>query len=67
MAAQLFFFLAIMYPMTTDFSAWYAPSMVFALALMVGLAVYGFYTSLGGQSLLGDRLLKDEWPHEKSH
>ena len=60
MAAQLFFFLAIMYPMTTDFSAWYAPWMVFALALMVGLAVYGFYTSLGGQSLLGDRLLKDE-------
>jgi hypothetical protein len=34
--------------------------MVFALALMVGLAVYGFYTSLGGQSLLGDRLLEDE-------
>jgi len=60
MAAQLFFFLAIMYPMTTDFSAWYAPSMVFALALMVGLAVYGFYISLGGQPLLGDRLLKDE-------
>ena len=60
MVAQFFFFLAIMYPMTTDFSVWYAPWMVFALALMVGIAVYGFYISLGGQSLLGDRLLKDE-------
>ena len=60
MAAQLFFFLSIMYPLTTDFSAWYAPSMVFALAMVVGLAVYGFYISLGGQSVFGDRLLKDE-------
>jgi len=60
MAHQLFFFLAIMYPMTTDFSAWYAPSMVFALALVVGIAVYGFYTSLGGQSPFGNRLLQDD-------
>ena len=60
MAHQLFFFLAIMYPMTTDFSAWYAPSMVFALALVVGVAVYGFYISLGGQSLFSNGLLKDE-------
>ena len=60
MAHQLFFFFAIMYPMTTDFSAWYAPSMVFALGLTVGIALYGFYISLGGHSLLGDRLLKDE-------
>ena len=59
MAHQLFFFLAIMYPMTTDFSVWYAPSMVFALALAVGLAVYGFYISLGGQSPFGDRLLRE--------
>jgi protein kinase-like protein len=60
MAAQLFFFLAIMYPMTTDFSAWYAPSMVFALALAMGVAVYGCYISLGGQSLFSDRFLNDE-------
>jgi hypothetical protein len=60
MAHQLFFFLATMYSLTTDFSAWYAPSMVFALAVAVGLAVYGFYISLGGQSPFGDRLLKEE-------
>ena len=50
MAQQLFFFLAIMHPMTTDFSVWYAPSTVFALGLIVGIAVCGFYISLGGQS-----------------
>jgi serine/threonine-protein kinase len=60
MAHQLFFFLAMMYSLTTDFSAWYVPSMIFALAVAVGLAVYGFYISLGGQSLFGDRLLNDE-------
>ena len=60
MAHQLFFFLALTYPMTTDFSVWYAPSMLFALALMVGIAVYGFYISLGGQSPFGNRLLQDD-------
>ena len=60
MAHQFFFFLALMYPMTTDFSVWYAPSMVFALALAVGIAVYGFYISLGGQSLFGNRLLQED-------
>jgi hypothetical protein len=60
MAAQLSFFMSIMYPMTTDFSVWYAPSMVFALAVMVGIAVYGFYISLGGQSPFGNRLLQDD-------
>jgi hypothetical protein len=46
--------------MTTDFSVWYAPSMFFALVLAMGIAVYGFYISLGGQSPFGDRLLNDE-------
>jgi len=59
-AHQLFFFMAIMYPLSTDFSAWYAPSMFFALAVVVGLAVYGFYISLGGQSLLGHSLIENE-------
>ena len=58
MAHQLFFFLAIMYPMTTDFSAWYAPSMVFALALAAGIAVYGFYTLLGGHRRLATGFCK---------
>jgi hypothetical protein len=49
MAAQLFFLLMLEYPMTTDLSVWYGPATVFSLALIVGLAVYGFYISLGGQ------------------
>ncbi len=50
MAAQLTFFLSVTYPMTTDFSAWYAPSTIFALLVALGLAIYGFYISLGGRT-----------------
>lgn len=50
MVAQLTFFLSISYPLTTDFSAWYAPSTVFALVIALGLAIYGFYISLGGRT-----------------
>lgn len=50
MVAQLTFFLSLQYPMTTDFSAWYAPSTIFALLVALGLAIYGFYISLGGRT-----------------
>lgn len=60
MAAQLFFFLTLDYPLTTDVSAWYVPATVFSLAIVLGLSVYGFYTSLGGQPLFGERLLRDD-------
>ena len=59
MVAQLFFFLTAFYPMTTDFSAWYAPSTIFALAVVLGVAIYGFYTSLGGQPLFGGKSFAD--------
>ncbi|HEX2487863.1 MAG TPA: serine/threonine-protein kinase [Blastocatellia bacterium] len=39
------------YPLTSDFSIWYAGSTAFALLVAVTLAVYGFYTSLAGQPL----------------
>lgn len=39
-----------------DFSQWYAGRAVIALLAPLGLAVYGFYVSLGGQSLLGNTL-----------
>jgi hypothetical protein len=60
MVAQLFFFLTVEYPITTDFSAWYASSTIFAVVIVLGLAVYGFYSSLGGQPVFGGRLLSDE-------
>ena len=53
MAAQLFFFLTMVYPMTTSLSVWYAPATIFSLTMILGLAVYGFYTSLGGQPVFG--------------
>lgn len=59
MVAQLVFFLTAFYPMTTDFSVWYASSTVFALTIVLGLAIYGFYTSLGGQRVFGGKLLND--------
>jgi hypothetical protein len=33
---------------------------MFAIAIVLGLAVYGFYTSLGGQPVFAERLLRDE-------
>ncbi|HEX7772280.1 MAG TPA: hypothetical protein VF435_07645, partial [Pyrinomonadaceae bacterium] len=59
MVAQFCFLLTAFYPMTTDFSAWYASSTVFALTIVLGLAIYGFYTSLGGQRVFGGKLLND--------
>ena len=50
MVAQLFFFLSLNYPLTTDFSDWYASSTIFALLVALGLAIYGFYISIGGRT-----------------
>lgn len=44
-------------PLTADLSTWYAPHGLFALACVVGLAVWGFYYSLAGKSLLKADLL----------
>jgi hypothetical protein len=49
----------VFYPMTTEFTAWYATDFVIALVICVALAAYGFYTSLAGQSLFGGKLLED--------
>jgi predicted Ser/Thr protein kinase len=38
-------------PFTADFSAWYAGSSALALLVLVALAAWGFYHSLGGQPL----------------
>jgi len=37
------------YPLTSDLSAWYAPSSELALVFLVVVAAYAFYTSLGGR------------------
>jgi eukaryotic-like serine/threonine-protein kinase len=38
--------LSFNHPITSDFSSWYAKNTVFVFVVIVGLAVYGFYTSL---------------------
>ena len=38
-------------PMTTDLSAWYAGSAVFAVAIVLGLTVYAFHTAVAGRPL----------------
>ena len=57
--AQFFFLLGALYPLTSDFSVWYSGITVFALALGLSVAVYGFFTSLAGQPLFRESLLQD--------
>jgi hypothetical protein len=51
--------LMVFFPMTTELTAWYATNFTIALAICVALVGYGFYTSLAGQPLFGDKLLQD--------
>jgi hypothetical protein len=59
MAWQFFFLLTFSWPLTTNFSQWYSSGTIFALTVLVGLAVYGFYTSLAGQPLFREGILKE--------
>jgi len=46
-------------PTTTNLSAWYAGSTIFALTVCAALILYGFYTSLAGQQLFRGKLLNE--------
>ena len=41
------------FPIATDLSFWYSGIGLAGACLLLGLTVYGFYTSLGGQSPFG--------------
>jgi serine/threonine-protein kinase len=58
-AATFFLHLNIFYPITSEFSAWYAGDFLPALVISLALAVYGFRVSLGGRSLFRGGLLED--------
>ena len=45
-------------PYTLDFSKWYTPASFAVLLSFVAIAVWGFYTSLGGQKLWKDELFE---------
>jgi serine/threonine-protein kinase len=47
------------YPVTTEFSAWYATSFLLQLFVLGTLLLYAFYTSLAGQPLFRGRFLED--------
>jgi hypothetical protein len=47
------------FPITADFSAWYAGYGLFVLLAVLALAVYGFHTALAGQSVFRGKLLED--------
>jgi hypothetical protein len=47
------------YPVTSDFSAWYAGTALFAVLLGLALILYGFKSSLAGQPLFRGSLLAD--------
>jgi hypothetical protein len=60
MIASLFFsFLFNFYPMTSDFSVWYAGSTIFGLFAGLAVVVYSFYISLGGQPVFKAGLLRE--------
>jgi serine/threonine-protein kinase len=57
--AIFFLHLMIFFPITSDFSAWYAGDFVLALLISLELAAFGFYTSLAGEPLFRGARLDD--------
>jgi len=47
------------FPMTLDFSSWYAGRSVFGLGLIATIALYGFYISLAGKPLFAVEMLEE--------
>ncbi len=56
---QIFFTLTLHNPITANFSSWYFGNTIFAAVVLLGLAIYGFYTSLAGQKIFQAKFLKD--------
>jgi serine/threonine-protein kinase len=54
------FHLWVFFPITTDLSAWYATVFIADLVVLLALAVYSYYISLGGQSPFGFKLLAED-------
>lgn len=58
-SAIFFLHLMIFYPITSDFSAWYAGDYILGLIVGLALVVYGFYISLAGEPLFRGALPDD--------
>jgi hypothetical protein len=59
LVALTFNYLIYIYPVTLDVSAWYFPSGLFGIAVLVAILVYGFRAAMGGQRLFGPGLLRE--------
>ena len=55
----IFMFTLIEVPITLDLGAWYATRAMPVVAVLLGLALYGFRTALGGKPVFGSSLLDD--------
>jgi serine/threonine protein kinase len=49
----------VLFPITTDFSAWYAGSAIFTLVCIVALTGYAFHTALAGRPLFKAGFLEE--------
>jgi len=47
------------FPLTTDFSAWYAGTSLFVLLVLAALTVYGFRIALAGRPMFPGMRLED--------
>lgn len=56
---QVFFTLSFHNAITANFSSWYFGNTIFMVIVVLGLAIYGFYTSLAGQRIFEANLLRD--------
>ncbi|HZM89179.1 MAG TPA: protein kinase [Blastocatellia bacterium] len=56
---QLVFLVSFVCPLTTDLSIWYANRSIFALVVLLALASYGAYVSLGDQKVFQSKLLEE--------
>jgi serine/threonine-protein kinase len=56
---MVFFHLSFHNAITANVSSWYFGNTIFSAVVLLGLAIYGFYTSLAGQPLLKGKLLED--------
>ena len=57
-ASQFFLLLLTTFPMTTDFSVWYAGSTIFALVAGLAVAAYSAYVSLAGAKVFKSELTR---------
>jgi len=58
-AGHMFFLFFSYLPITADLSRWYAGGSTCVLVAAAAVAVYGFWTSLAGQSVFQGKLLED--------